>query len=172
MGGIVIIGGGVAGLSAGVYARLNGFDAAIYEMGASPGGNLSAWDRGGYRIDNCVHWLTGTNPAADNYKMWRDLGVLDGGVVQNKTLYTCEYGGWRLSLGCDLEKLRRDMLDISPADRAETERLIRAVRAMQGLSGIAGAGHDERYGAVRMAAKAPLLLRYLRMTAGDLAARR
>ena len=35
---VVIIGGGIAGLSAGVYALLAGFDAVIYEKNAIPGG--------------------------------------------------------------------------------------------------------------------------------------
>ena len=35
---IVIIGGGVAGLSAGIYASVNGFDAEIIEMHSITGG--------------------------------------------------------------------------------------------------------------------------------------
>ena len=113
---IVIIGGGVAGLSAGIYARMNGYSAAVYEMAASAGGNLCSWEREGCVIDNCVHWLTGTNKATPTYKMWEELGVLGEGVeiIQPETLYTCEYGGWRLSLGRDLDRLRCDMLSVSP----------------------------------------------------------
>ena len=44
---IVIIGGGVAGLSAGIYARLNGYSAQVYEMDAKAGGNLCSWEREG-----------------------------------------------------------------------------------------------------------------------------
>ena len=62
MSKIVIIGGGVAGLTAGICARLNGYDAVIFEKHRIAGGNLTGWDRGGFHIDNCVHWLTGTNP--------------------------------------------------------------------------------------------------------------
>lgn len=168
---IVITGGGVAGLSAGIYARLNGFDAEIYEMNAQTGGNLCAWDRAGCRVDNCIHWLTGTNPASSCYGIWRDLGALDEGteVIQNETLYTCEYGGWSLSLTNDVERLRRDMLEISPADSRETERLIRAIKVMQGISGIAGKGANEKISIFRLAASAPLMLRYFRMTSGKLA---
>ena len=35
---VVIIGGGIAGLSAGIYARLCGMDVEIYEKNAVPGG--------------------------------------------------------------------------------------------------------------------------------------
>ena len=33
---VIVIGGGVAGLSAGIYALLSGFDAEIYEKNAIP----------------------------------------------------------------------------------------------------------------------------------------
>lgn len=35
---VVIIGGGIAGLSAGIYAAMNGFDTEIIEMNAIAGG--------------------------------------------------------------------------------------------------------------------------------------
>ena len=60
MSKILIIGGGVSGLSAGIYAQLQGYEAIICERHNIAGGNLTGWDRGGYHIDNCVHWLTGT----------------------------------------------------------------------------------------------------------------
>lgn len=44
---IVIIGGGIAGLSAGCYARMNGFRAQI-ERHDKPGGLCTAWTRRGY----------------------------------------------------------------------------------------------------------------------------
>ena len=76
MAKILIIGGGVSGLSAGIYAQLNGHSAVVCEKHAVAGGNLTGWQRGEYHIDNCIHWLTGTNPASKSYKMWEDLGVL------------------------------------------------------------------------------------------------
>ena len=35
---IIIIGGGIAGLSAGCYLRMNGYQTVIYEMHSVPGG--------------------------------------------------------------------------------------------------------------------------------------
>jgi len=45
---IVIIGGGIAGLSAGCYAKMNGYDAHIFEMHNLPGGLCTSWKRKGY----------------------------------------------------------------------------------------------------------------------------
>jgi len=47
---IVIIGAGIAGLSAGVYARLNGFDAEIYENHTLPGGLYNSWKQKGFYL--------------------------------------------------------------------------------------------------------------------------
>ena len=123
MAKIVIIGGGVAGLSAGIYAQRQGHQAIVCEQHTTAGGNLTGWQRGDYHIDNCIHWLTGTNPATDTYKLWVELGVLGGDVeiYQGESLYTCEYDGQQLSLWKDLDRLRRELLKISPEDEEETE---------------------------------------------------
>ena len=73
---IIIIGAGVSGLSAGIYAQMHGHNATIYERHFKAGGNLTGWDRCGYHIDNCIHWLTGTNPVTKLYKTWESLGAL------------------------------------------------------------------------------------------------
>jgi len=39
---IVIIGAGVAGLSAGCYLRMNGFDTEIFEMHSKSGGRIGS----------------------------------------------------------------------------------------------------------------------------------
>ena len=63
MAHVIIVGGGVTGLSAGIHLLESGHGehrVTVCESGAVPGGNLTGWDRAGYHIDNCVHWLTGT----------------------------------------------------------------------------------------------------------------
>jgi len=54
---IVIIGGGIAGLSAGIFAQKNGFESTILEKHHTLGGECTGWDRQGYHIDGCIHWL-------------------------------------------------------------------------------------------------------------------
>ena len=169
---IVIVGGGVAGLSAGIYARLNGFEAVICERGAMAGGNLVGWRRGGYHIDNCIHWLTGTNPASPLYVMWQDLGALgDVEILQPESLYCCELEGKRLTLWRDLSRLEREMLALSSEDRGEILSFCRGVRLAQSLMGVGGAQHDRGATARERVTALPLLFKYGRMDAGALAAR-
>jgi len=83
---ILIIGGGVAGLAAGSYARMNGFDAEIYKMHDISGGLCTAWKREGYTFDGCIHWLVGSKPGTGYHRMWDKLGL-----VQGKTFISWEY---------------------------------------------------------------------------------
>ena len=47
---VAIVGGGVAGLTAGIFALKNGLSCDIYEKNAVMGGNLTGWDRGGLSL--------------------------------------------------------------------------------------------------------------------------
>jgi phytoene dehydrogenase-like protein len=78
-GKVIIIGGGVAGLSTGIYGQLNGFDTQIFEMHDKPGGQCTAWERGGYRFDYCLHWLIGTRRSIF-HDIWKETGVIDDTV--------------------------------------------------------------------------------------------
>lgn len=136
MGKIVIIGGGVAGLSAGITAAMAGHAVTVCEKNRIPGGNLIGWDRRGYHIDNCIHWLTGTNPKTKLYKKWESLGVYSGTeIYQPGVLYTAEYGKKSLSLHSSLEKTEEALLMASEGDEKRIRSLIRAVRAMNIISG-------------------------------------
>ena len=173
MAKIAIIGGGVAGLSAGIYAQLSGHEAHLYERHFKAGGNLTAWDRDGYHIDNCIHWLTGTNPVTSLYRTWVDLGALGEGVevYQGESLYTF-LGEEKesVSLHCDLEKMRDEMLAISKEDRGEILSLIRAVRAFQRINGISG-DRTKKSTAIEKIFAVPALIKYFRLSTEELAAR-
>lgn len=172
MAKIAIVGGGVSGLSAGIYAQLSGHTATIIERHHIAGGNLTGWQRGEYHIDNCIHWLTGTNPTSDGYRMWETLGALgDMDVYQPPTLYTCEENGVSISLNCDLEQTKNDMLKISPDDKKEIMSLVKAVETLQGIVGIAGKAHNEKYSKSQIVISAPTLLKYYNLSAKDLAQR-
>ena len=54
---IIIIGAGIAGLSAGCYGQMNNYQTRIFEMHNLPGGLCTSWKRQGYTIDGCLHWL-------------------------------------------------------------------------------------------------------------------
>ena len=72
---IAIIGGGLAGLAAGVYAQRNGYRSHIFEHSSQPGGVAAWWRRGSYHIDGGIHFLMGHRPGGALHDLYRQLGT-------------------------------------------------------------------------------------------------
>lgn len=123
---IVIVGGGISGLTAGVYAQKAGFSAEIYEKQSIVGGECTGWDREGYHIDNCIHWMMGCAEGTSLHRIWRDVGAVGEGVeiIRAESMYTSELGGERLTLWADIDRTERELIALSPADEVEIRRLI------------------------------------------------
>ena len=126
---IVIIGGGIAGLSTGIYALKAGYDAAIYEKNALAGGECMGWNRKGYHIDNCIHWLTGTDPKTDLWQVWKTMGAIDEQTeyVDEGKFYTSILNGQALTLWNDLERTRQELTAFAPEDKDAIDLFIQHV---------------------------------------------
>ncbi|MCR4903819.1 MAG: FAD-dependent oxidoreductase [Butyrivibrio sp.] len=127
---IIIIGGGIAGMSAGIYALKSGYEAEIYEKNAIPGGECIGWNRKGYHIDNCIHWLTGTLKGTQLYDVWKTVGALsdDTEYADIDSFYTSTYNGQKATLWNDLERTEKELISISPEDEAEIKNFIQNVK--------------------------------------------
>lgn len=115
---IIIIGAGISGLSAGINLLKKGFSVEIYEKNSTVGGCCSGWYRDGYYIDNCMHWLTGTNQHTSLFKKWKEVGALseNSSLYQEDYFYKTNLGVKSVSLYSDLEKTRKEMYDASNID--------------------------------------------------------
>ncbi len=166
---IAIIGGGVSGLTAGIYALKNGYDVTIYEKTATVGGNLTAWHRNGYEIDNCIHWLTGTNKNSKTYKTWCEIGAFRGEkIYQQQNFFTARLNGEEIGLNLDLNKTQSDMLKISPADKREILAFINAVKCVNKISDLDGENFNQKTSASTKILCALKLARYVKMSASDM----
>lgn len=127
---IIVVGGGVSGLSAGIFGLLNGFDVQIYEKNSVPGGLCASWKRKGYEVDGCIHWLTGTKPGSDLNKIWKTLGVIknDDEIIVQEDAGNFYLNNETLTLYCDIDKLEHEFLRISPDDKKEIKRLVKHIR--------------------------------------------
>jgi len=107
---IIIIGGGIAGLACGCYLQMNGYRTEIFEANNSPGGLCVAWDRGPYTFDGCLRFLVGTNPSSTFYKVWKELGAINGREIlhRKEILRVEDLEGQALSVSADLDQLARD----------------------------------------------------------------
>lgn len=126
---IVIIGGGVSGLSAGIYAQKNGFESVIYEKNPLLGGLCSYWKRKGFLLDNCVHWLTGSSPSSDMYRIWQDLNVItpEHKTIQHPSFLRIEEDGKQVVIWQDIERTRRELKELSPEDSAEIDIFVDSI---------------------------------------------
>ena len=129
---IVIVGAGITGLSSGISALLKGYKVVIYEKNNFVGGCATGWNKNGYYIDNCMHWLTGTNQFTKNFKLWKRIGALDetSNLHQCSYFYKSTYDNKEIALYTDTEKLRLDMLTLSKEDSKEINKFIDAINVM------------------------------------------
>lgn len=130
---IVIIGGGIAGLSAGIYAQINGFN-SIFRKNAMTGGECIGWEREGCYIDGCIHWLTGSN-SGDLNKIWNRVGALENvHIIEPEYFYRYKNEAIEISIYRDLEKLKTELLNFASEDFNQIIEFIGYIEAMQKMS--------------------------------------
>ncbi len=113
---VLIVGGGIAGLSAGCYARMNGYRTSIFEMHSIPGGLCTAWERKGYKFDISMHMLTGA-VSGPFHKMWKELGIPQKFEFHSHDhVSQIEGMGSKLLISTEKDKLEKALIAISPED--------------------------------------------------------
>lgn len=133
---VIIVGGGIAGLTAGIYARQSGFDTTIFEMHSIPGGNSTSWQRKGYLFEGGMHWLTGSSAKAPLNRVWREIGALQANnPIYNRDPFLTYMGeGQPICLYRDPKRLGRHLLEVSPKDAPAIRALVKDIKACSGMS--------------------------------------
>ncbi|MGB0522647.1 MAG: phytoene desaturase family protein [Flammeovirgaceae bacterium] len=172
---IIIIGGGISGLSAGVYAQKNGYEATIIEMHDKPGGQLTAWDRSGYRFDYCLHWLVGTDHGV-YYDIWNEIGAMDQRTeVINHPIFVKiqdeQHGEFYIYN--DLDEWEAYLIQMAPEDESAIAKLCRMMRKSDQLDQFDDPPElrsffDYFKSFVKMGSFFPILIRYGKSTAKEL----
>ena len=166
---MVIIGGGIAGLCAGVYARKRGFATEIIEMHTIAGGLATAWRRSGYTFENCVHWLVGSKKGADLNDWWREVFDIDQlefyeSAIQSVT----ENGGASITIYRDNDALERELLSKAPEDAQAIQVFMRDVRRLTRFRIPMGDNFLQKITSyMRAIPYLPLLSRASKITAGE-----
>lgn len=126
---IIIIGAGIAGLSAGCYGQMNGYQTQIFEMHDKPGGVCTAWKRKGYTFDGCIHWLSGSAPGTTMHTIWEELGAIQGRkIVYHDVLKVIIDGDRKLVVYTDINRFENHLKQIAPIDTRVIGEFARAVR--------------------------------------------
>jgi phytoene dehydrogenase-like protein len=129
---IIIIGGGLTGLSAGCYGRINGYKTSIFEMHDKAGGVATAWKRQGYTIDGAMNWLVGTRPGAPFYNFFEDLGAAKEWKIYNHDRYSISEGkdGKAFTIYCNADQFEKYLLEIAPEDKEAIQEFTEAIRTL------------------------------------------
>jgi phytoene dehydrogenase-like protein len=127
---IIIIGAGIAGLSAGCFAQMKGFQSQIFEMHYLPGGQCTSWRRKGFVFDGCIHHLAGCRPVSPLYSMWEELGALPTRPIIFPEHICCveSEAGKTFHVYADIDRLKQHMLELFPQDAHTIHEYIKGAR--------------------------------------------
>jgi phytoene dehydrogenase-like protein len=125
MSKVIIIGAGISGLSAGIYAQKYGFRSQIFEMHSIAGGQCTGWDRDGYHIDGSIHWLSGTRKGTVLNKLWHEIGAINDIEIYQPEYFSCTMGDKeKVFIYSNKERLQKHLIEISPEDENEIVNLL------------------------------------------------
>ena len=134
---VIIIGAGIAGLSAGCYGQMNGYKTQIFEMdNARSGGLCTTWKRKGYKIDLCIHWLQGSNQGSGFYRFWEEVGAVQGRTMTDHDELARIEGkeGKVFIFYTDINRLEQHMQELAPEDKDVIEEFINAAHSFTRLN--------------------------------------
>jgi phytoene dehydrogenase-like protein len=129
---VVIIGAGIAGLCAAVYARKSGYDVTLLEKHDTPGGLATSWRRGEYTFETCLHWLLGSAPGAPLHDHWREVFDIDALAFIQPPLYARieDAQNGHLTVLSNVDRMEAVLIADAPQDEREIRRLADAVRRL------------------------------------------
>jgi phytoene dehydrogenase-like protein len=130
---IVIIGSGIAGLSAAVYALKSGYDVEVLEMHDMAGGLAMNWKRGDYTFETCLHWLVGSKPGGEFHDMWKEVFDIEKLTFIDPEVFVRieEETGRQLTIYTDADRLEAELLKHAPKDEAPIRSLTHAIRSLR-----------------------------------------
>lgn len=144
MNNILIVGAGIAGLAAGIYARKSGFNVTIYESHTGAGGNCTSWRRKGYLFEGGLHWLTGSGSDKPLNRVWREVGALteETRIDRGDPFKICDWSSGtdgttvrqRVCLYRDMAKLKKHLCEVSPEDAPRVRALCRDITRFTAFS--------------------------------------
>jgi phytoene dehydrogenase-like protein len=132
---VAIIGGGIAGLCAGVYALRSGYEVELFEQHYSLGGLATSWKRDGYTFETCLHWLVGSKPGGALNAEWREVCDIDRlqFVHHDEFVRLEDSSGEHLPIYSDVDRLEASLLKAAPEDAEEIRHFTGAVRHLVGM---------------------------------------
>lgn len=125
----------MGGLSAGSYLAMNGYDVEVFEMSRAAGGVCTAWHRGDFTVDLCIHWLVGTGSASSFYDKWNELtpmGDIEVDYLEEYIRMEDLHGNY-IRVFSDVNRLEEELLQKAPEDQQKILEMTGAIRKLAHL---------------------------------------
>lgn len=129
---IIIIGAGIAGLSAGCYGLMNGYQTRIFEQDTRPGGLCTSWKREDYTINGGIALVFGSGPGMNFYRIWEELGVTQKTRMINYEHLVIVEGesGETFYMYNNIDRLEQHMMELAPEDKDLIKDFIKGARIL------------------------------------------
>lgn len=129
---VVIIGGGIAGLSSGIYLQMNGFDTQILEMNNEFGGSCERFEQGEFSFEGNFEYVLGTKPNELYGDLWKELFAFDFKEISYFDVFaSIQLGnGSVFEFYADPERLLSEVRKFSPEDVGDFEVLLNSTKAL------------------------------------------
>lgn len=129
---VVIVGGGIAGLSAAIYALQCGYKAVVLEQGETAGGLAMSWEREAYTFETCLHWFVGSKRGGELNGIWREVLDLDRLTWVSHDEFVCieTETGDTLHIWTNADRLEEELLRRAPQDEKAIRDLTHTIRTL------------------------------------------
>lgn len=124
---VIVVGAGLAGLSAGLYAIGQELDCTILEQHDAPGGVAATWRRGEYIFDGGIHNFIGAAQGTLTHELYRELGILPGlPLAQPRILmrFLDERTDRAIDLSSNTERFVLELAQLAPNDKEKVGELM------------------------------------------------
>lgn len=127
---VVVIGGGLGGLTAAALLAVAGIHVCVLEMDTRPGGYLAGYQRGKYRFDTAIHWLNQCGPAGIVAAIFAHIGddYPKAPVLKSIRRFRGENHSYLLTNNPD--DLRDQLIADAPGERAAVSEFFEASKTI------------------------------------------
>ena len=139
MKGVVVVGGGLGGLSTGVLLAKNGYEVCVLEQGVQIGGCLQCFYRRGVKFETGMHFIGSADEGQILNKMLRYLEIADKislSRLDTARYHTVALGGERFDFANGKEPFIEQMATYFPAQKDNLEKYYNIVESISASSAL------------------------------------